>query len=624
MSNIVNKLKQYFGHEEFKIGQEELINCTLSRRDCIGIMPTGAGKSICYQLPAIMSQGITLVVSPLISLMKDQVDALVQSGIKAAFLNSSLNFAQQNKVLQNAMQGHYKIIYVAPERLLVDSFVQFARECQLFMIAIDEAHCVSQWGQDFRPSYLDIAKFIDKLPKRPVVCAYTATATEFVKQDIKRLLQLKNPFEKTTGFDRKNLYFEVQKPKDKFVALLNYLKNNKDKSGIVYCSTRDNVEYVCDNLNSNGYNATRYHAGLSEKEKTHNQNDFLYDKKSVMVATNAFGMGIDKSNVSFVVHYNMPKNMESYYQEAGRAGRDGSDAKCLLLFGGKDIVTNGYFIENTSQDNNLSPQVLEVIKQKDRERLRQMTYYCQTNECLRQFILDYFEDKSVCKCDNCSNCLQEFETIDITIQAQKIMSCIARMGEKYGIKVLIDTLRGSKSEKVTSFGLDKIKTYGIMSQTSAVKIREIINFLLIKQYVELTNSQYPTIKLTDKSKQILFDSQQLFMKISNKENYNEFDYDDDDNSSRQSRRKQYSKNLQLTKIYDRELFSVLQQLRTKIASEQKVPAYIIFADNTLVDMCKKKPSNQKEFLDVSGVGQFKLDKYGEQFLRAIEEYNKNE
>lgn len=613
-------LKKHFGHDGFRKGQQELVDCALSGRDCVGIMPTGAGKSVCYQLPAIMADGITLVVTPLISLMKDQVDTLRQNGISGAFFNSSLTMTQMKLALQNARQGKYKLIYVAPERLDLDSFVEFARDSKVSMICVDEAHCVSQWGQDFRPSYLNIAQFIAKLPYRPVICAYTATATEFVREDIKKLLKLQNPFEIVTGFDRKNLYYEVKKPKDKFGAVLDYLSDsaNAGKSGVIYCSTRDNVESVCQQLIDAKYNATRYHAGLSDNEKIRNQQDFSNDTKPIMVATNAFGMGIDKSNVSFVIHYNMPKNIESYYQEAGRAGRDGSNADCILLFSGKDIATNQFFIEHASDNNNLSKQEQEQVKQKDRERLRMMTNYCQTTDCLREYVLKYFKDNSDVTCGNCSNCLTTFDTVDITVQAQKVLSCISRMGEKYGILLLVDTLKGSINDKIKNFGLDKIKTYGAMSDMSTKKIREIVDFLIIREYIELTNTEYPTTKLTDKAADILFDGQKIQMKISNTVDVDDSD-DDKKRSSNTRRNKKASQ-----EVDNQELFEVLKKCRADIATQQKVKPYMVFSNATLIDMCQKMPKNDSEFLNVSGVGQFKYEKYGERFLHAIGDFLYNQ
>lgn len=591
-------LKQYFGYPSFRDGQEALIDHILACNDVIGIMPTGAGKSLCFQVPALMCDGITIVISPLISLMKDQVGSLVANGIAAAFINSTLNYKQTQKAIENARNNQYKIIYVAPERLDTPEFLAFSKNANISMIAIDEAHCVSQWGQDFRPSYLKINDFIEALPKRPVVAAFTATATSEVKEDIIKILKLESPFLMATGFNRENLFFEVQKPADKYKALINYLLKNPAKSGIIYCSTRKNVEEVCKNLRNNGYNAVRYHAGLSENERTGNQDDFLYDRKTIMVATNAFGMGIDKSNVSFVIHYNMPKNIESYYQEAGRAGRDGTPADCILLYGGQDVVTNQFLIDNTNDQNNSDRVLMEEIKQKDRERLKQMTYYCHSFDCLREYILKYFGDKTEVFCGNCSNCNTNFEELDVTQYAQKILSCISRTGERYGVKLVIDTLRGSKAERVLKLGLDKIKTYGIMSEVKEKRIRDIINFLVLGEYILLTNSEFPVARLTGKSKDVLFNGEKLIMKIA-KEQPDKI------------------KSVKQKIVINNDLLSKLKELRIKLAQDQKVPAYVIFSDATLIDMCSKMPTNAEEFLEVSGVGQVKMNRYGKEFLDVI-------
>ena len=398
-------LKKYFGHDDFREGQAKIIDSIICGRDSLAIMPTGAGKSVCYQIPALMFDGITVVISPLISLMKDQVGSILQSGINAAFINSSLSYYEYNETLQDAIDNKFKIIYVAPERLSTESFIRFATNTKISMIAVDEAHCVSQWGQDFRPSYIKIAEFIENLPYRPVISAFTATATAEVRDDIIYLLKLINPFVITTGFDRRNLFFEVRRPKAKFPELCNILMKHENKSGIIYCLTRKNVEEVCENLNAAGYNATRYHAGLNDYERMKNQDDFIYDRKQIIVATNAFGMGIDKSNVSFVIHYSMPKNLENYYQEAGRAGRDGEKADCILLYNGQDVHTNQYLIENTLPNASISPFERDDIKQRDRDRLKQITYYCNTQSCLRSFILKYFGENAPPRCGYCSNCL---------------------------------------------------------------------------------------------------------------------------------------------------------------------------------------------------------------------------
>lgn len=419
-------LRKYFGYSSFRKGQEEMVDCLLSGRDALGIMPTGAGKSICYQVPAIMFSGITIVVSPLISLMKDQVNALVQQGVKAAYINSSLTDTQYDKVLKNAALGNYKIIYVAPERLDSVGFINLCRRIKISMVAVDESHCVSQWGQDFRPSYLNINKFISILPNRLTIGAFTATATDEVKKDIINILKLNNPTVVTTGFDRPNLFFSVLRPAKKDNRLIELIKERRDKSGTIYCSTRKKVESVCDLLIKNGFPATRYHAGLSDKESVKNQDDFVYDRKPVMVATNAFGMGIDKSNVSYVIHYNMPKNIESYYQEAGRAGRDGQEADCILLYGAGDVQTCRYFIENTEPNPQLTPEQNEMFKKREEERLKHMIFYCRTSDCLRGYMLKYFGDEAEENCGKCSNCLTKFETEDVTIEAQKILSCKIR------------------------------------------------------------------------------------------------------------------------------------------------------------------------------------------------------
>ena len=591
-------LRQYFGYDTFREGQEKIIDNILNGNDVLGIMPTGAGKSLCFQIPSLIFDGITLVISPLISLMKDQVQALVANGVSAAFINSTLTYNQTMKAIENAKCGKYKIIYVAPERLDTSEFLEFSESANISMITIDEAHCVSQWGQNFRPSYLKINRFIDSLPKRPVISAFTATATREVKEDIIKILELNTPFVMATGFNRENLYFEVQKPVNKYLSLIKYLEDNPNKCGIIYCSTRKTVEEVCKNLINDNYNATRYHAGLSENERAKNQDDFLYDRKLIMVATNAFGMGIDKSNVSFVIHYNMPKNIESYYQEAGRAGRDGSLADCILLYGGQDVITNQFLIETTNDNNDLNPEILEQVKEKDRERLKQMTFYCHSFDCLREYILKYFGDKTANFCGNCSNCNTNFEELDVTEYAKKILSCISRMGERFGIKLVIDTLRGSKAEKISKFRLDKINAYGIMVEVKEKRVREIINYLVLNEYLLQTNSEFPIVKLTSKSRNVLFNGERLIMKIAKDE-------------QRQTKPMKQKNNV------NNDLFSKLKDLRYKLAQKKRVPAFIIFSDATLMDMCIKMPTNDIEFLEVSGVGQIKLEGYGKEFLEVI-------
>lgn len=596
-------LKEYFGHDSFREGQDRITDSLLGGRDVLGIMPTGAGKSICYQVPALMFEGVTVVVSPLISLMKDQVSALVQSGVAAAYINSSLTHAQYLKVLQNTENGKYKIIYVAPERLCAPAFLEICRSLSISMVAVDEAHCVSQWGQDFRPSYLKIPDFIESLPSRPVVGAFTATATGTVREDIKNLLKLRSPLVVATGFDRPNLFFSVMHPNKKSIALMKLIKERKGESGIVYCSTRKAVEEVCELLNKNSFTATRYHAGLDEDERRLNQDDFVYDRAPIMVATNAFGMGIDKSNVSFVIHYNMPKNMESYYQEAGRAGRDGRNADCILLYSSKDVRTNQFLINNSEPNPDLTEDEQEEVRRRDRERLKKITFYCTTHKCLRKFILEYFGDKSPERCCKCSNCLSNHENTDITVDAQKIMSCVARTGQRYGKKVICDVLRGSKNERLISAGLSRQSTYGIMADCTEKRLRDIIEHLCENGYMTAEGDEYPILRLTPKSRGVLTGSETLRMML----------------EIPQKKKASSAKSAALSPA-DEKLLTALKELRRSLAMRQSVPAYVVFSDATLMDMCRIKPKNRDEFMEVSGVGQRKAIRYGEVFLATIAEF----
>lgn len=595
-------LKDYFGYDSFRVGQEKLVDSLIAGVDVLGIMPTGAGKSLCYQVPALMKAGITLVISPLISLMKDQVSALIQQGVRGAYLNQSLNAAQYRKALSNASQGMYKIIYVAPERLESQSFVSFAQRANISMIAVDEAHCVSQWGQDFRKSYLNISRFIENLPHRPVVGAFTATATSEVREDIIRLLRLQNPVVVTTGFDRPNLFFSVIHPKKKPVELLRLLKERSGKTGIVYCSTRKKVEEVCDMLNSSGISATRYHAGLPPEERVKNQDDFVYDRRQVMVATNAFGMGIDKSDVRFVIHYNMPKNLESYYQEAGRAGRDGEDADCILLYSKADVATCRFFIDNIEDNPDLPPEQNEAFKKKEEERLKYMIFYSTTSDCLRKFMLRYFGDSYKGNCGKCSNCLTEFETVDATTEAQKILSCIIKTGQRYGVKMITDVLRGVESLRISALGLDKQSTYGIMEDIRATEINYLIEQLEEQEIITSVNLQRPFLRVTEMSYPILRGSAKFMVKKSKRLH------------SRVTQEVKINENI------DRKLLDALKVVRLMFAKRRGVPAFVIFSDATLNDMCRRMPMTDHEFLSVSGVGANKLEKYGEEFMRVIRDY----
>ncbi len=609
--NKYDILREFFGHEKFRNGQEEIIDSILNGRDALGIMPTGAGKSLCYQIPAMLLDGMTIVISPLISLMKDQVSSLTESGINAACINSSLGIQEYHEFFRRANNNEYKIIYAAPERLDTEEFLNFAENVKISMITVDEAHCVSQWGQDFRPSYLRIVEFIEKLSYRPIISAFTATATKSVKNDIAKILKLSDPFTLTTGFDRKNLYFGVIKPNNKYIKLTELLKKYGDKSGIVYCLSRKGVEEVCEKLNEDGFSATRYHAGLSQEERNKNQEDFIYDRKQIMVATNAFGMGIDKSNVGFVIHYNMPKNIESYYQEAGRAGRDGEPADCILLYNGQDVRTNQFLIDNNRDLNTeLSAEQLEEIRLKDMERLKFMTYYCTTSDCLRSFMLRYFGENSYGQCGNCSCCTGEFELTDITIDAQKIISCVYRVHQKgrdYGKSMIADILKGSKNEKLLSLGLDTLSTYGIMSDTLIRVIRSEIDWLIQNEYLLLTDSEYPVLRLSAKSADVLKGKTKLEMKIPKTLPKKE------KNSQKEAENQYYAES---------GLFQKLRELRSDIAAEESVPAYIVFSDAALRDMCRKLPVDINGFYEVSGVGTRKAEKYGKRFCSLIADYVK--
>lgn len=600
MSDKLSVLKDYFGHDSFRDGQEQIVDALLDGRDALCIMPTGAGKSMCYQIPALLFDGVTIVVSPLISLMKDQVGSLVQSGVPAAYINSSLSYPQFLRVLSNVEHGKYKIIYVAPERLLTDGFLDTCKKIKISMVAVDEAHCVSQWGQDFRPSYLKIISFVESLANRPIVGAFTATATNDVKEDIEKILRLENPFEITTGFDRPNLFFGVIKSSSKDEKLIDLIRERGDRSGIVYCATRKNVESVCELLCDNGFSAARYHAGLDEYERRKNQEDFVFDRKNIMVATNAFGMGIDKSNVTYVIHYNMPKNIESYYQEAGRAGRDGGEADCILLYSPKDVRLNRFMIENSEGNDELTIEENEQIRERDFERLKYMTFYSTTNDCLRGFILRYFGGEKKAYCGKCSNCLSVHKLVDVTIDAQKIMSCIARTGQRYGKTVICDVLRGSKSEKILKAELNNQSTYGIMKEVTARHIFGTIDFLAEKEYISADN-ETEVLKLLPKSRDVLFGRERLVMKkVENSE--------------------KVVKTHRPEVPVNSELLDALKALRKGIASKKSVPAYVIFTDATLIDMCKKCPETPDEMLEVSGVGRTKLEKFGKQFLEEIAKF----
>lgn len=611
-------LREFFGHSSFREGQEELIDAILSGKDSLGIMPTGAGKSMCYQIPALMLNGITIVISPLISLMKDQVSALIQSGVRGAYLNSSLSPRQYETAIANAKNGMYKLIYVAPERLCTPSFMSLANHVRISMVAVDEAHCVSQWGHDFRPSYLKIPEFLERLHYRPIVSAFTATATKQVRQDIVRLLGLDSPVCITTGFDRKNLYFGVVHARNKYLETLALVRENIDKSGIIYCSTRKGVEEVCEKLNKDGIPCTRYHAGLSDDERRKNQDDFIFDRVQVIAATNAFGMGIDKSNVAYVIHYNMPKNIENYYQEAGRAGRDGNDAKCVLLYSEKDVATNIFLINNSGEASELDDEELERIRRRDMEKLNVMRAYCNTGRCLREFILDYFGDKTPCNCQNCSSCSGEVELTDVTVEAQKIISCVYRLHQRnlnFGASIVSQILKGSDTEKVKRFRLNTLSTYGIMNTDTEVRIRTMIRFLTAEGY--LAETEHRTLTLTRRAAEVLKGAYKVEMRMPVKRKKSDLRTNSLASTFGMG---SSSKGRQGIVSIDTELLDRLKKLRKKIASEAGMPPYIVFSDATLRDMCAKLPRSQSELLEVSGVGRVKQEKYGQEFTQEIIRY----
>lgn len=599
---VMNKfeiLKHYFGHDTFRDGQENIIDNISNGNDALCIMPTGGGKSICYQIPALMSDGIAIVISPLISLMKDQVTSLNQNGIRAAYINSTLTSAQQSRAIYNAMRGEYKLIYVAPERLEVPAFLNLCNSIKISLIAVDEAHCVSQWGHDFRPSYLKIADFISKLDNRPVISAFTATATDAVKRDILNLLGLKNPYQITTGFDRKNLFFAVKRPQRKQKELLAIVSEHKNQSGIIYCATRKNVEKVSDFLNDNGYRSLIYHAGLNSEIRNRNQEDFINDRCNLIVATNAFGMGIDKPDVRFVVHYNMPKNLENYYQEAGRAGRDGENSDCILLYSPADVHTQRFFIENNDENDELTDEQREKIKKNDYYKLNKIVGYCTSTTCLRNYILNYFGEYHTNDCNNCSACLKEYKLTDVTVDSQKILSCIIKTRQRYGASTIIDVLAGSKKESIINAGLDEQSTYDIMSKTKKAEISELITKLIDEEYIHQTEGKYPILEVTQKSYPILKGQKSLTMRLAVKEDLH--------------------REIQQAEI-DRSLFDKLKERRKYLADKASVPPYVIFSEASLRDMCAKLPTNENDFLRISGVVIKKHEKYAKEFIPIIKEY----
>ena len=609
MKTKLDYLRHYFGYHSFRSGQDVLIDATLSGRDSLGVMPTGGGKSICYQIPALMLSGLTVVISPLISLMKDQVAALTKAGIPAAYLNSTVSREEYLMTLDALEAGVVKLLYLAPERLDTDSMARLSGTLDISFVAIDEAHCISQWGQDFRPSYLRIADFIDSLPVRPTVAAFTATATERVREDIIEKLRLHAPIRVVTGFDRPNLNFEVRMPASKLTELERCVSERRNQCGIIYCGTRKLVESVCLRLQKSGYSATRYHAGLDAEERRKNQEDFIYDRATIMVATNAFGMGIDKSNVSYVIHFNMPKSIEDYYQEAGRAGRDGSAADCILLFSNSDIIKVKQMIQNPTVKEELSEEELDLLLKKNYALLDQMVAYCKSTHCLRGHLLQYFGQAHEERCENCGNCRSRFVEEDVTVDAQKVMSCVKRastaLGYPVGRTMIAKILQGSKDKKVLSLGLDMLSTYGIMANTSAERVNNLIARLVDLDMIRI-DPEFGGTSLTNKAYPVLFGKEKLIMSFK------------EPPLTQKARKKSGRKAEEVS--CDEELYELLRTLRYEVASEEQVPAYIVFTNSTLRDMAVKKPKTFAEFLEVSGVGHTKAEKYSEMFIKAILNY----
>ncbi|MBQ6968542.1 MAG: DNA helicase RecQ [Lachnospiraceae bacterium] len=601
--DVHETLKQYFGYDSFKPGQEEIIKAILNGKDVLAVMPTGSGKSVCYQVPAMLLPGITIVISPLISLMQDQVKALNEAGIHAGYINSSLTETQISKVYARALEGTYKILYVAPERLESGGFVNFAGRVEISMVTVDEAHCISQWGQDFRPSYLKIVDFIDSLGKRPIVSAFTATATEEVKTDISCVLKLRDPETVVTGFDRENLYFGVEAIKRKDDYILEYIRKHPDDSGIIYCATRKNVDALFELLSGSGVSAARYHAGMSNEDRKKSQDDFIYDRTLIIVATNAFGMGIDKSNVRFVIHYNMPQSMENYYQEAGRAGRDGEPSECILLFSPQDIMINKFLLDH-KDFKDIPDEDIDLIRQRDAKRLQVMEGYCRTSGCLRNYILAYFGEKRDVPCDNCGNCHRDYTEIDMTEDAKAVINCVWETKGRYGLNIVLGTLLGANRARLKELGTTGYKTYGALKDRSEAELRLLVSQLILDGYLYQTAEKYSVVKMGNIDRLKNPDTRVLIRTYKDKE------------PERQTKRRSRKSTDSLTKAgYD--LFEILRKLRLSIAREEGLPPYIVFSDKTLIDMSVKAPADKKMMLSVSGVGEAKYEKYGQRFIEAI-------
>lgn len=581
-------LKQYFGYSSFRPGQGEIIRNLLEQTNTLGILPTGGGKSLCFQIPALMLPGIAVVISPLISLMKDQVDALLAANIAATFINSSLSSQEYQERMYEIRQGRFKLVYVAPERFESESFLELLNSLNISMIVFDEAHCISQWGHDFRPSYRSIVMNLSKLNKKPVIAALTATATKDVADDIRNLLNITDADSFITGFARENLAFHIMKGFNKRDFISQFIQKHPKESGIIYTSSRKETDQLYNHLKALNHSVAKYHAGLGEAARKHAQNEFVYDEADIMIATNAFGMGIDKSNVRFVIHYNLPRNIEAYYQEAGRAGRDGEESACYLLFSSQDIQLQKFLIEESNLDFQKREQ--------EYNKLKQMVNYCHTEKCLQSYIIEYFDPNSKMEaCGKCSNCMDKREQVDITKEALMIFSCIKRMGERFGVTLTAQVLKGSQNKRIKELRFNELSTYGLLKQYKEKEISDIINYLLAEGFLLLTDSKYPVVKLSEKSLPVLKQQEKLFMKITAQSENNTVEENSD-------------------------LFAVLRTLRKKLADKEKVPPYVVFADTALREMSQYYPTEKDEMLRIKGVGQMKFEKYGEYFIEEIKNF----
>lgn len=636
-------LNRYFGYDSFRPGQSGIVSAILTGRDVLGVMPTGAGKSICYQIPAAILPGVAIVISPLISLMRDQVDALNDVGLPAAFINTTQTPDEQDLVFAQALSGQIKLLYVAPERLETERFRNFAVRVPISLVAVDEAHCVSQWGQDFRSSYLGIGEFIAGLPTRPTVAAFTATATERVRRDIVSILGLHTPSITVTGFDRPNLYFDVisMPRKDKASWVASYIASHPDESGIVYCATRKTTEALADTLNQMGHPAVAYHGGMSPDAREEAQRDFITDKVPVVVATNAFGMGIDKSNVRYVIHHNLPESIEAYYQEAGRAGRDGEPSRCTLLWNESDIVTRRRLLDNDYENERLTPEEQEIVRQSKRRLLDGMVGYCRTTDCLHRYMTRYFgqelspnagstagediaaDSSQSGKCGACSNCESTFETIDVTRVAQAISRCVHDVGQRVGSGKIVKILRGSRAQDLAWLNPERMPTFGMLKDVNEARVRDVLSQMATDGYLSIAEGRMPIVMFGARAAETAApDFHYEIKRVERKsaaagsgrsggvadtadsanvpgDALGSYIPDDDEES----------------------LFQKLRELRRTIAQEIGKPPYIVFSDKTLRDMARIKPVTNAQFLAVNGVGQHKLDLYGQRFMQAIASFN---